>query len=805
MKTTLKVLLCKYVSFALLFASLFSAPLIHTMAQNTYIWKGADGLGGDGNWTTSSHWSPSRNSASGTDNLLFNQGGIPVIVVGSSPTGGRIKVSNATEVTLNTSDALNDRILMIGYIAGDDDLFIAAGSKLHVGNRIVLRLSATNGLTASIQGTLSIGNTSTSIFDLNTAASVTTITGLLVNANRVDNTSTSRLIFDGGTYQHARNAGTIPLATWNVGSTCEITGCTDNVVAPGDLFLSDFYHFKWNCENQSVSISLNGNLKTVNGDFVLASSNGYQLSLTTDSPLNLIIGGNLYIQSGTLVAVDGNPNPAPVFSIRGNLTNDDTFIPGGIGTFAFTGNNNSLIAGSSTTTFYNLSINKDNVSTLVTCSSGSKAFTVNNDLVVSRGTLVLQAVDDNYVIENDLNIGSDGTLNHDVNWSNTGKLLRVNGNVSIDGMYTSSTEPHLQMGGSNKTIRTGQPPSALKRLTLVHPGGTTITANGLVTVDGIFSIGYMFTGAGTFLTSSNIVDVNNNMIVSGGSINISGGVLNVLGALIIGVFNGGSLELSSGTLNASQLSLGDGQNSTLTHSGGTVNILNSLEIWNSGSYTCSGSPEIRVGGNFRNNKTFNPANSTVKFNGTGAQTIQGTSGLSFYNLSFANSSAAVSLQKSCSIGNEFSILPGSKANLGTFTHYTEKLYLGTGGTMNGSWGHSISDATYKNDVFFNSAIGKINVTLNSCDLSFSAEGTDISCYGGTDGEITVHILTGQPPYAFRYSNDGGATWLGSSNPDGWIGFSSGNTHKITGLSAKTYLVHVKDGNGCVQTECTIVP
>ena len=105
MKTTLKVLLCKYVSFALLFASLFSAPLIHTMAQNTYIWKGADGLGGDGNWTTSSHWSPSRNSASGTDNLLFNQGGIPVIVVGSSPTGGRIKVSNATEVTLNTSDA----------------------------------------------------------------------------------------------------------------------------------------------------------------------------------------------------------------------------------------------------------------------------------------------------------------------------------------------------------------------------------------------------------------------------------------------------------------------------------------------------------------------------------------------------------------------------------------------------------------------------------------------------------------------------------------------------------------------------
>ncbi len=95
----------------------------------------------------------------------------------------------------------------------------------------------------------------------------------------------------------------------------------------------------------------------------------------------------------------------------------------------------------------------------------------------------------------------------------------------------------------------------------------------------------------------------------------------------------------------------------------------------------------------------------------------------------------------------------------------------------------------------------VTITVGSV-VTFTTTPVDISCYGGNNGQITIAVTSGQAPYSYRYSADNGATWLGGSlDPNGWIPFTSGSSHVITGLTNGTYLVHIKDNNGTVQTDC----
>jgi hypothetical protein len=75
-------------------------------------------------------------------------------------------------------------------------------------------------------------------------------------------------------------------------------------------------------------------------------------------------------------------------------------------------------------------------------------------------------------------------------------------------------------------------------------------------------------------------------------------------------------------------------------------------------------------------------------------------------------------------------------------------------------------------------------------VAFTTSKTNIWCYGGNDGTITINATEGttssEKPY--QYSLDGGATWTS---------FTNGNTTTITNLSLGDYNIKVRDGNGCV--------
>jgi hypothetical protein len=73
--------------------------------------------------------------------------------------------------------------------------------------------------------------------------------------------------------------------------------------------------------------------------------------------------------------------------------------------------------------------------------------------------------------------------------------------------------------------------------------------------------------------------------------------------------------------------------------------------------------------------------------------------------------------------------------------------------------------------------------LGSCTKpTFTYTTSDISCFSGSDGTITI-TASGGSGSVYQYSIDGGSTWHA--------------THQFTGLISGDYILQVKDSNGCV--------
>src|SRR5690606_3423030 len=125
----------------------------------------------------------------------------------------------------------------------------------------------------------------------------------VLNAGTITTPGEANLVFDtDAVYEHARNGGTIPAATWNAHTMCLVTGVT-NTVPSGLNPAGGFYHFTWSCESQSTAVSFDGNLQNVNGNVTIANSNSNNVRLAIGSaPAPLEIGGDFVI-SGTTTRV----------------------------------------------------------------------------------------------------------------------------------------------------------------------------------------------------------------------------------------------------------------------------------------------------------------------------------------------------------------------------------------------------------------------------------------------------------------------------------------------------------------------
>ena len=158
----------------------------------------------------------------------------------------------------------------------------------------------------------------------------------------------------GGTFEHAMNAGPLPLATWKSGATCEVTGSTS--AAPTNLN-QVFKSFKWNCTSQTANLDFAANLENIEEDLTISNTGSAHILFAdggSGQPLNVSIGRNFYIQGGiTYICKNGSSTI--------DLTNGDIVISGG----EFNFNQNTA------TSYGNL----------------SAVVTVNGSVTVSAGTM----------------------------------------------------------------------------------------------------------------------------------------------------------------------------------------------------------------------------------------------------------------------------------------------------------------------------------------------------------------------------------------------------------------------------------
>jgi hypothetical protein len=263
----------------------------------TYYWNQSGAIA---SWANPFNWTPARLSPQPTDILIFDNNGVTTATNVPSQTIERLTILNGSQVTLTATAAST---LIINDIAGTE-LDVTSGSSLTAGTNLNITLSAS--ATASISGTLTVGAGST--YTTNGVSAVTNVTGSLVNSGTVNGTVTGLLFTAGSVYDHSRDGGTVPTATWDVASNCNITGLTAAV--PAGL-TQTFGNFNY---NSSYVMLLGGNL-TVAGNLDISSG--------------AINGGTRTINlTGNLTGTDGLILSSGRLNIGGDYTNTGTFTAG---------------------------------------------------------------------------------------------------------------------------------------------------------------------------------------------------------------------------------------------------------------------------------------------------------------------------------------------------------------------------------------------------------------------------------------------------------------------------------------------
>lgn len=534
-------------------------------------------------------------------------------------------------------------------------ILIVSSALTVTGAGIYLTNNGSVTATTALSGTGGFNNGATGILNIGGTSGITTL--IANTAGNSVNYSGAGQIAKATTYFNLNlsGSGTKTFATTpTVNGTLSLEGTASVVVSSGVVTYGAAASLQYNksaaysatTEEWITPFTATGGITVTNTGIITLP---FARTIGNASSLNLKNG---ILAAGINLTMASN---STINRSEGSMTG--TLQGTGIYNVIYTGNTKSTGTELSGSGLYNVTVNLATANTTLTSASAASAFTVNNSLTVSQGNLILASTDANYTVTNDLIVSANGTLTHSVNWDITGKLLRVNGSISIDGKFLYTVRSHVQMGGANKTIRTGPAPSALSILTLVNTSGT-ISASGLVTVDDNFWASFNTIG-GTFATSGNTVYAKGALLINGGTLNINGGTMNVVAGVNSGFQNlSGYVTLSAGTLNSDFINIGDGiRAGTFSQTGGAVNVTGNLLINPSCSYTCTNSPVINIGGNLVNNGTYTKATETVAFTGTIPSSISGSSNTILNNLTIANT-GGVTMQLGILTTNNLTIASG---------------------------------------------------------------------------------------------------------------------------------------------------
>lgn len=502
---------------------------------------------------------------------------------------------------LDTWETFNGTTWVVATVAptnaNSSSIRIRSGHTVNLnGNRTIDQTFIEEGATLSINTnrTLTVADgASTDLVVYGTLRSSTTRNIAILNGATIQFAA-------GGVYQHRRDGGAIPTATWDANSTCLVTGVT--AAAPTGLG-QQFGNFTWNCTGQTAAINLNGALTSVQGNVTVSSTGSLSLTLYGNQTTPFNIGGDLVVNGGTLI-IKNNAN-----AVQGNVGGDVNITAG----------------------------------TLQLTSNGAVTLSVNGNLSITGGTLNLSGS------------GNPGVLQVKGNVVHTAGTLTETGTSPTSGIVFNGTGiQNYTSGGTvsntvNYTVNAGA--TLYLGPTTVLTGGGTFTLNaggtlGIGSPAGITGTGatgnVQVTGTRTYNTAAHYVYNGTAPQVTGNGLPAIVGKLiidNATGvSLTTSVTVSDSLKLLNGVLNIDTNTLM--LNSVAYRTSGTLNALSGTVVYNQssngqavlplsyGNLIFSNYNKILPAGTISIAGTFAPgtatghtiAENTIEFNGA-AQTI----------------------------------------------------------------------------------------------------------------------------------------------------------------------------------------
>jgi hypothetical protein len=307
---------------------------------NTYAWVAT---AGSADWQDPASWSPARNVPSSDDILTFPNAGTSTATNVATETVGQFIMSAGVNITL-LPPAANSTLSIFGGTGTDLDIAATASLTLGqtTGNSMSLSYSGTGHVT-SIAGTLTLPVNTTNANSYSATNSTTTVAGTINNGGTVSGSAATLIFGAGSFYNHTRDAGSIPSATWNATSTLTVSGQTS--ATPPINFAQSIGNWVWNSPGMTATMVLGAanNPTAINGSWTISGTNNQILDLTginrTYSSTDFTVSGNSRVSLNRVVTSGSSTLVINNFNLTAVPTTANAF---------FLNNNSS---GTTTTTF----------------------------------------------------------------------------------------------------------------------------------------------------------------------------------------------------------------------------------------------------------------------------------------------------------------------------------------------------------------------------------------------------------------------------------------------------------------------
>lgn len=352
--------------------------------------------------------------------------------------------------------------------------------------------SSTNGTDSWIDATLIPtstaalvtinGNKTVTITTATNLPSLTISGGSKLIASADVSRGASKTIHVYGTYQHNINGDTIPTATWHSYSTIYITGVTSTLPVAIDV---DFYHFSWNCPNQSATLGgiwndgrhIKGNV-TISSTGSTGSNYLRFMSMAAGTTKTITIDGNLSLNGGFVTSNGSSASGTADIVVKGDFSigTGCTFMTnkGSGGSTCildlygdFTVNTGGTLSSNTVTDAININFKKSGTQTYtntgtINPSLSAITFNITNGSTLDLGTSLIGGT-------TNFNVASGGGLK-------TANSNGVDGNLTTTGTINLSNNSNYEFNGSTAQTISSLLPGTLNSLTINNTGGVTLAS-----------------------------------------------------------------------------------------------------------------------------------------------------------------------------------------------------------------------------------------------------------------------------------------------------------------------------------------